>query len=95
MVTKEKNMTIFTAKNILNAYKLARKSRKKKQEVYMFDQNLERRLLKMLSDLKNKRYVHDKYKEIILYDTKKRYIYSPSFKDHILHHLVYKQIYKI
>jgi hypothetical protein len=40
-----KNMTIFTPKNILRAYKLARKSRKNKQEVYMFDQQLESRLL--------------------------------------------------
>jgi RNA-directed DNA polymerase len=94
-IMTEKDNEIFTARNILNAYKLARKSRKNKQEVYMFDQNLERRLIQMLEDLKNKRYVHEKYKEIILYDSKKRYIYSPSFKDHIFHHLVYKQIYKV
>lgn len=48
------NMTIFTAKNILDAYKLARKLRKNKQEVYMFDQNLEERLIMMLNELKNK-----------------------------------------
>ncbi|MDP2091095.1 MAG: hypothetical protein Q8K30_05885 [Candidatus Gracilibacteria bacterium] len=47
-------MTIFTAKNILDAYKLARKLRKNKQEVYMFDQNLEERLIMMLNELKNK-----------------------------------------
>lgn len=86
-------MTIFTATNILDAYKLARKSRKTKQEVYMFEQNLEKRLLDILDDLKNKKYVHGKYREIILYDTKKRFIFSPHFKDHIVHHLLYKQIY--
>lgn len=88
-------MTIFTATNILNAYKKARKSRKDKQEVYMFDQNLERRLLDVIDDLKNRKYKHWKYREIVLYDSKKRYIFSPNFRDHILHHLVYAQTYDI
>jgi hypothetical protein len=70
-------MTIFTAKNILEAYNLARKSRKNKQEVYMFEQNLEERLNKMINDLKNRKYIHGEYKEIVLYDSKKRYIFSP------------------
>ncbi|MDR1945039.1 MAG: hypothetical protein LBQ59_02945 [Candidatus Peribacteria bacterium] len=86
-------MTIFTAENILNAYKLARKSRKSKQEVYLFDRNLEIKLTDMLEDLKKRKYVHAKYKRFILYDSKKRYIYSPHFQDHILHHLAYAQIY--
>jgi len=88
-------MTIFTAKNIMDAYKLARKSRKTKQEVYLFDQNLEERLLKILDDLKNRKYIHSKYKEIVLVDSKKRYIFSPQFRDHIFHHLIYKQIYDV
>jgi len=87
-------VTIFTAKNIMDAYNLARKSRKTKQEVYMFDQNLEYRLIKILDDLKNKKYIHGDYREIILVDSKKRYIFSPKFRDHIFHHLVYKQIYE-
>ena len=95
MFTKKNNMTIFTATNIMNAYKLARKSRKNKQEVYLFEQNLEERLLKMLGDLKEKKYIHWKYKEIILFDSKKRYIFSPNFRDHIFHHLIYKQIYDV
>ena len=88
-------MTIFTAKNILKAYKLARKSRKKKQEVFLFDLNFEANILNMISDLKNRNYKHSEYKKIILVDSKKRYIYSPWFKDHIIHHLAYSQIYDI
>lgn len=88
-------MTIFTAKNVLDAYKLARKSRKDKQEVYMFDQQLEIRILQIIRDLQNRTYKHDEYKKIILHDSKKRYIYSPHFRDHILHHLIYKQIYDL
>gem|GEM_PF-1269002 len=92
-VVSENNFLI--AKNIMRAYKKARRSRKKKQEVYFFDLNLEKNILSMLEDLKKRNYIHGKYKKIILYDSKKRIIYSPRFQDHILHHMVYKYIYEI
>jgi len=79
--------------HLLQAYEIARKSRKDTYEVYLFDQNREERLLKMQKDLKNNSYKHSEYKKIIINDSKKRYIYSPNFQDHILHHLVYAKIY--
>lgn len=88
-------MTIFTAKNILKAYKLARKSRKKKQEVFLFDLHFEENILEILKSLKERNYKHWEYKQIILIDSKKRYIFSPHFRDHILHHLAYAQIYNM
>ena len=51
-------MYTFTASDILGAYKLARKSRKTKEEVFMFDQNREERLLHMLRDISNRSYKH-------------------------------------
>jgi len=88
-------MYTFIPKDIMRAYKLARKSRKKKQEVYLFDQNREERLLRMLRDIEQKTYIHSAYKEIIIYDAKKRYIFSPCFRDHILHHMLYAKLYPI
>jgi len=77
------------------SYLKARKSRKNKQEVYLFDLKIEENLLNMKNDIINRTYKHEKYKKIILYDSKKRYIYSPTFRDHILHHFVYEKIYNI
>ena len=88
-------MYTFTPSDIMQAYRLARKSRKKKQEVYLFDLNKEERLLRILADIKERNYVHQAYREIIIYDAKKRYIFSPSFRDHILHHMLYAQLYPI
>jgi len=88
-------MTFLNNKNLMFAYKLARKARKNKQEVYLFEQQLEMRILDILSDLQNRIYKHSPYKEIVLVDSKKRYIYSPVFRDHIFHYLVYNQIYGI
>jgi len=78
----------------MSSYKLARKSRKNKSEVYIFDLKMEENLLKMLNDLKNRKYEHGKYTRIILHDSKKRYIHSPNFRDHILHHMMYRALYE-
>lgn len=88
-------MHIDLKTEIVRAYRKARKSRRKKQEVYLFDLNLEENLLKMVDEISSRKYVHQKYKKIILYDSKKRLIHSPVFRDHILHHFVYAQIYDV
>jgi 5-methylthioribose kinase len=51
-------MSIFIPKTLFRAYNLAKKSRKKKQEVYLFDLNLEANILQMLDDLQNRIYRH-------------------------------------
>jgi len=78
----------------MSSYKLARKSRKNKSEVYIFDLKMEENLLKMLDDLKNRKYEHGKYTKIILHDSKKRFIHSPNFRDHIFHHMMYRTLYE-
>ena len=87
-------MEFLTYENILLSYKTARKSRKDKQEVYLFDLNMEENLIKMFNDLKNKNYIHSQYTKIILYDSKKRFIHSPNFRDHIFHHMLYRRLYQ-
>lgn len=89
------NQSFLSIQNLLKAYRNARKSRKESYEVYLFDQNREEHLLRMRDELINGRYVHGTYRSIVLKDSKKRYISSPGFRDHILHHLVYQEIYPI
>jgi len=88
-------MYFLSNKNILECYKKALKSRKYKQEVYLFNLNFEENILKIISDIQNKTYKHQPYRLLIINDNKKRYISSPSFRDHILHHLIYKICYPV
>lgn len=88
-------MTFLTVENVFLAYKKAKKSRKTKREVYEWDYNFELNIRNLKNDLLSKRYIHSKYKKIILTDSKKRYIHSPVFRDHILHHMIYTEIYKV
>lgn len=86
-------MEFLSYENLFFSYKKARKSRKNKQEVYFFDLKMEENLIKIFHDLKNKNYTHASYTKIVLYDSKKRFIHSPNFRDHILHHMLYNSLY--
>lgn len=88
-------MTFLTVENMFLAYNKAKKSRKSKKEVYEWDYNFELNMRNFKNDLLSKKYIHSEYKKIILTDSKKRYIHSPHFRDHILHHMIYAEIYKV
>lgn len=47
----------------------------------------------MLRAVNGGSYVHGPYKELVLRDSKKRYIASPRFPDHVVHHLAYARLY--
>ena len=88
-------MEFLSNKNLMLAYKRAKKSRKDKQEVYIWDLNFEENILKLKRDLELWTYIHGEYKDIVLYDSKKRYISSPTFRDHLVHHMVHEIIYPV
>lgn len=88
-------MTFLTVENMFLAYNKAKKSRKTKREVYEWDYNFELNMRNFINDLVQKKYIHSEYKKIILTDSKKRYIHSPNFRDHIFHHMIYAEIYKV
>jgi len=88
-------MKFLSTENLILAYKNALKSRKTKHEIYIFNQNLEKNLKNILSDLQNRIYTHWSYKYFSLCDSKKRYISSPIFRDHILHHMIYNICYDV
>lgn len=82
-------MKFLSIENLMLAYKNALKSRKNKHEVYVRNQNCESNLNQMYEELKSKTYQHGAYHYFSLSDSKKRYIASPSFRDHILHHMIH------
>lgn len=88
-------MKFLSNENLMLAYKKARQSRKDKQEVYLWDLNFEENILKLKRDLELWTYIHGEYKKIILFDSKKRYIHSPNFRDHIVHHMIHNIVYPV
>ncbi|MDD3292780.1 MAG: reverse transcriptase/maturase family protein [Candidatus Pacebacteria bacterium] len=73
-------------KNIHLSYLKTRKRKKYASKALKFSFNLERNLLEIKRELILKTYKHGKYSEFIVYDSKKRTIKAPCFKDRVVHH---------
>ncbi len=77
---------ICSFENIYSAYLKARKGKKLKKEVLLFNYNLEANLINLEKELRTGKYVHGGYKEFVVRDSKRRIIRAPCFKDRIVHH---------
>lgn len=93
--TISRYMEFLSKENLIHAYKNALQSRKNTYELVEFNKNLEYNLLSILHDLSMRKYQHGSYRYFSLSDSKKRYISSPTFRDHILHYMVYNICYPV
>ncbi len=83
---------IYAFENIYTAYQKARKGRRYKKDIVLFERHLESQLSKISFVLRKERYRHGSYREFIVNDSKKRTISATSFQDRIVHHAVYAYI---
>lgn len=74
-----------TFENLLKAHKKARRGKREKREVILFELNLESELLRIEQELKYGKYKYGEYKEFKIYEPKERTIMASSYIDRIIH----------
>lgn len=79
---------IYHKKNLILAYKKARKGKTKKDYVIDFEKNLIKNLLQLHEELKNQIYIPKPLQTFILRDPKTRKISKANFRDRIVHHAI-------
>ena len=79
---------VYEWKNLVLAWKKARKDKTNKRYVKRFEANLRENLLKLQQELINKTYKPAPLKNFILRDPKTRKISKSSFRDRIVHHAI-------
>jgi len=77
---------IISLKNLILAYKKARKGKTKRKYVKEFEENLAYNLNVLYDELKNQTYNPEPLKTFILRDPKTRIISKSAFRDRIVHH---------
>ncbi|MFH1824531.1 MAG: reverse transcriptase/maturase family protein [Candidatus Firestonebacteria bacterium] len=77
---------ICSFENLLFAAKKAQKGKKFKENTVKFNFNLENETLKLQEELLNQTYQHGKYKQFIVYESKKRLINAAPYRDRVIHH---------
>src|SRR3989344_2086871 len=72
---------LFSLGNLTLAWRKARKGKTKKKDVIEFEKNLEKNLLELHYELKNKTYFPRKLETFVLRDPKTRVISKSNFRD--------------
>ena len=72
--------------NLTLAWRKARKGKTRKRDVVEFERNLEKNLLALHQELKNKSYQPMPLTTFVLRDPKTRIISKSNFRDRVVHH---------
>lgn len=81
--------------NLFQAWSEFKVGKRKRKDVQIFERNLEDNLFELYLGLKNKTYRHGGYQSFYVQDPKLRHIHKATVTDRIVHHLLYKYLYKI
>lgn len=72
-----------------------KKGKSKKYDVMKFERYLEDNIFKLHDELASQTYQHSPYIEFHICDPKHRIIHKAEVKDRLVHHIVFKELYKI
>ncbi|MGC9329650.1 MAG: reverse transcriptase domain-containing protein [Candidatus Hinthialibacter sp.] len=77
---------VFEFQNLLKAARQAQRGKRFRPDVAQFNLNLERELLSLQQELKEKSYRHGGYRHFPIHEGKKRIISSAPYRDRVVHH---------
>ena len=82
----------FSFNELLHAYLTCKQNKTNKPNHIIFENNLEENLYNLYEELNNRTYQIDKSIYFILTKPKYREVWAASFKDRIVHHLIYNRL---
>ncbi len=85
---------IISLENLYEAWAEFVNGKKYKKDVALFALNLSLNIFRIHEELKNKTYQHGGYKAFAINDPKPRSIHKATVRDRLLHHAVYRQLYR-
>jgi RNA-directed DNA polymerase len=84
---------LITPENLFFAWEEFRRDKKKKEDVLLFEKNLEREIFYLHRDLKSFTYRHSGYASFYISDPKRRHIHKAQVRDRVLHHAIMSILY--
>ena len=86
---------LINLENIFNAWAEFKQGKMNKPDVLSFERNLEDNLFSLHPELLNRTYIHGPYSTFHIHDPKSRLISKATVKDRLVHHLVFRELYRI
>ncbi|MEK7065010.1 MAG: RNA-dependent DNA polymerase, partial [Patescibacteria group bacterium] len=81
--------------NIFSAWREFRSGKNNRLDIMSFERNLEDNLFALHEDLANNTYKHGPYHTFHIWDPKHRIISKATVRDRVVHHLVFRELYRI
>ena len=81
--------------NLYQGYLSARKHKRVKKAVFIFEKDLGRNLQQIADEINNGTYYPSEYRQFKIYEPKERLIVAPAFRDSVVQHTIYNAIYSI
>lgn len=85
----------FTLEKLFKAYEVARKGKRRKSQVINFERDLGANLQLLLDELLSETYKPCSYSVFTVYEPKPRLIHAPHFRDIVVQHALYAELYPI
>ena len=89
-----KYQDIISIENLLATWNHFVRGKRSKKDVIAFQLELADNLIELYESLKNKTYKHGGYHAFNISDPKPRNIHKATVRDRVLHHLIYKELYR-
>ena len=86
---------LITPENLFFAWEEFRRDKKKKEDVLIFEKNLEREIFSLHRELKSHIYKHSGYTGFYISDPKRRHIHKAQVRDRVLHHAIMGILYPL
>lgn len=86
---------LINPENLFRAWEEFRSDKKKKEDVVLFERNLESEIFKLHRELKSETYEHSGYTGFFISDPKKRHIHKAVVRDRVLHHAIMGTLYPL
>jgi RNA-directed DNA polymerase len=83
---------IYDFENLYQAYRKARRGKRKREQVYRFEFDLESNLLRLQGELANESYAPGEYTHFYVTTPKRRKISAAPFRDRVIHHALHRVI---
>jgi retron-type reverse transcriptase len=86
---------LITPENLFYVWEDFRRDKKKKEDVLIFEKNLESELFKLHRELKSETYRHSGYVDFYMSDPKRRHIHKAIVCDRVFHHAIMSILYPL
>lgn len=86
---------VISLENLFASWREFRRGKRGKSDVQLFERHLEDNIFTLADELISSAFRHGQYQSFHVFDPKHRLIHKAAVRDRLIHHLIYKELYRL